>query len=77
MDGGERAAHGGASSDPDEGPDAPSTCAVCGKAVDDPAAVLTWVLEHSDEGYRWICLQCSREHLREIEARMDADEWFA
>lgn len=77
MDGGERTAHDQAPDGADEGPDAPRSCAVCSKAVDDPAAVLTWTLEHGDEGYRWICLQCSRDHLREIEARMDADEWFS
>lgn len=59
------------------GPDEPpSTCALCGDEADDPAAVLTWTLDaRDDDTWEWICTECSRVHLRDIEARLRQDEW--
>lgn len=54
----------------------PSTCALCGDAAEDPASVLTWTLDVGDDGeWEWICPECSRIHLRDIEARLRQDAW--
>lgn len=69
MDSTERRTHVGAG-------DPPSTCALCGTAADDEAAVLTWTLDvQGDDDWEWICPECSRVHLRDIEARLRHDEW--
>lgn len=53
----------------------PTGCELCGRDVDDPSAVITWTLDvHDDGDWEWICPECSREHLRDIEARLDLDE---
>jgi hypothetical protein len=40
-----------------------------------PHSVLTWTLEVVDEGWNWLCPDCSRDHVRDIEARLDLDAW--
>lgn len=53
----------------------PTGCELCGRDVDDPSAVITWTLDvHEDGDWEWICPECSRERLRDIEARLDLDE---
>ncbi len=53
-----------------------TTCALCGTARDpvDPAA-LAWVHEPGTQP-RWLCPECARRHVREIEAKL-APEWWA
>jgi hypothetical protein len=53
----------------------PSVCALCGVEADDEAAVLTWTLDVQDDTWEWICPECSRVHLRDIEARLKHEEW--
>lgn len=58
------------------GPDEPPVdCATCGTPADDELAVLTWMLDVSDTGWTWICPACSRDHVRDIEARLDPSWW--
>ena len=49
------------------------TCARCG-TVADPAP-LGWTTQSSDRGIEGLCEACSRENIRSIEGRLDADWW--
>lgn len=72
MDSDKRAPHAG----PLEPDDPPSTCASCATPAEDPGSVLTWTLEVEDDGsHRWVCPDCSRDHVRDIEARLDLESW--
>ncbi len=53
----------------------PEACAICGDTAEDPTDVLTWSLEVQDDDHRWICIECARDHVREIEGRLDIDHW--
>jgi hypothetical protein len=56
-------------------------CSFCGAAPDpagaDPA--LTWCVDkvETSDGYRtrWVCPDCTRTHVRAIEAKLDQDWW--
>lgn len=52
-------------------------CDFCGKTPEgDPDAVpLTWVTSVENGKKRVFCETCSREHLRSIEAKLDAEWW--
>lgn len=53
------------------------TCALCAaeRREAEPAA-LAWVSEREpDGGVRWICPECARRHLRDIEAKLSAEWW--
>ena len=50
-----------------------STCSQCGVVVED--LPLTWSVENNADGRILLCEACTREHLRSIEAKLDAD-WF-
>jgi hypothetical protein len=51
----------------------PMTCALCG-AGQEPATALAGVHEPGSEP-RWLCPDCARRHVREIEAKL-APEWW-
>lgn len=53
----------------------PSRCHLCAATPDDELAVLTWTLDSSGDLWTWICPPCSRDHVRDIEARLAADWW--
>ncbi len=53
----------------------PSTCALCDAPAEDPLAVLTWALEVEDDDHRWMCLDCARDHVRDIEGRLGIESW--
>ena len=48
-------------------------CSLCG-AVRDPAD-LAWACEHDPDGKRWICPDCARRHVRDIEAKLPQEWW--
>jgi len=57
-------------------------CASCGRspAVDEPVSAgevpWTWSIAQDDDGQTTVlCQQCTREHARSIEAKLDADWW--
>jgi hypothetical protein len=56
-----------------------ATCGFCGKASDptDPEAAppLTWTTSVENGKERVYCDQCSREHLRAIESKLDSEWW--
>ncbi|MEO5609820.1 MAG: hypothetical protein ABIQ61_01990 [Ornithinibacter sp.] len=55
----------------------PVVCATCGGEPVGGAAVasLTWTRGVERGGPVWTCDRCSREHLRSIEAKLDASWW--
>ncbi len=54
-------------------------CDLCGHSPEAPAAdedvPLTWVTSVEDGRRRHYCERCAREHLRSIEAKLDAEWW--
>jgi hypothetical protein len=52
------------------------TCRRCGAVRDDADnSALTWVPERDPDGQvSWFCPECTRRHLRDIEARL-RDPW--
>ena len=50
-----------------------STCSQCGAQAEEQP--VTWSVENTDRGRIVLCDTCTREHLRSIEAKLDAD-WF-
>lgn len=56
-------------------------CALCGTTLDDAAdeqsklAALSWVSSHERGTELHYCPACAREHLRDIEAKLDAAYW--
>ena len=45
------------------------TCTGCGAVAQD--LPVTWSLQITNRGARWLCEQCTRNDLRSIEARLD------
>ncbi|GAB2816025.1 hypothetical protein GCM10027073_54710 [Streptomyces chlorus] len=52
---------------------APQVCARCGVTAEGPQP--TWALSVENGTRRHYCEACSREHLRAIEGRLDAQWW--
>ncbi|HET8641703.1 MAG TPA: hypothetical protein VFM37_07180 [Pseudonocardiaceae bacterium] len=54
----------------------PPTCTRCGRQRPNEAlTALTWVREHDRRGVRWLCPDCARTHVRDIESKLDQDWW--
>ena len=49
------------------------SCSLCG-AAQEAATALEWVHEPGPEP-RWLCPDCARRHVRDIEAKL-APEWW-
>ncbi|GLZ41641.1 hypothetical protein [Actinokineospora sp. NBRC 105648] len=49
-------------------------CALCGRlrSAGTPLEALAWV---KDEGNRWLCPECGRRHVRDIEGKLPAEYW--
>jgi transposase len=47
----------------------PVVCGRCGRTAEEPP--LSW----SRNGTGWLCDTCTREHVRDIEARLDESWW--
>ncbi|HEY0640018.1 MAG TPA: hypothetical protein VGD67_20460 [Pseudonocardiaceae bacterium] len=53
-----------------------TTCCRCGRAREaDGVAALAWVSERDERGVRWICPDCARAHVRDIESKLDQSWW--
>jgi hypothetical protein len=50
------------------------TCDFCGKQADD-ADTMTWMTSVENVRRKTYCDTCSREHLRAIEGKLDAEWW--
>jgi hypothetical protein len=56
-----------------------STCSRCGTQSDDDAGgeglPLGWSLASSARGVDRLCSACTRQHVRDIEAKLDEEWW--
>ncbi|MCP2259642.1 hypothetical protein LX15_003347 [Streptoalloteichus tenebrarius] len=52
-------------------------CGRCGarRDPDDALAALTWVAERTPTGTWWLCPDCARRHVRDIEGKLPAEWW--
>ncbi|WP_200834696.1 hypothetical protein [Amycolatopsis alkalitolerans] len=53
-------------------------CARCGavrEAETEPSLVLAWVSEREGGDVRWLCPQCARDHVRDIEGKLPSEYW--
>jgi len=54
------------------------TCARCGRvraAEPDPLAALAWVSTKENGVQRWLCPDCARSHVRDIEGKLPDEYW--
>lgn len=51
------------------------TCDFCGRTEADEAATLSWTTSVEHGRRRCYCDSCSREHLRSMEGKLDAEFW--
>jgi hypothetical protein len=49
------------------------TCHLCGRSEDEQP--LTWMTSVERGVTRYYCDECSREHVRAIEGKLDSDWW--
>ncbi|GGM42040.1 hypothetical protein GCM10012275_11250 [Longimycelium tulufanense] len=54
-----------------------AVCLRCGarRDTEDSLTALTWVAERSGEQTRWLCPDCARRHVRDIEGKLPTDWW--
>ena len=53
---------------------APVTCTLCGRRAEG-TALLTWSSARGPRGTTWTCTDCTRRHLRALEAKLDEEHW--
>ncbi|MCK2237349.1 MULTISPECIES: hypothetical protein [unclassified Crossiella] len=56
----------------------PPMCLRCGSQRDqdsDPAVLLAWSAERTTRGTRWLCPDCARAHVRDIEGKLPDEYW--
>lgn len=51
------------------------TCDFCGRTAEEGAATLTWTTAVERGVRKVFCDVCSREHLREMEGKLDSEWW--
>jgi len=52
------------------------TCGRCGVSQSaDPASALAWAAQHERGTVRWLCPDCARKHVRDIEAKLPDEFW--
>jgi hypothetical protein len=52
-----------------------TTCDRCGVVDDGEGGALGWSSASTGRGVRWFCAACTREHVRDIEAKLDEEWW--
>lgn len=54
-----------------------ATCSRCGRSRDEdsPAIALAWVLETEGGRRVWLCAECARQHVRDIEGKLPHEYW--
>jgi hypothetical protein len=58
-------------------PDVAHHCTRCGTSsgTEDDVLPLGWSLSTTARGAEWLCSACTREHARDIEAKLDEPWW--
>jgi hypothetical protein len=51
------------------------TCDACGREEADETAATTWTVSVERGRRQTLCVGCSREHLRAMEGKLDAEWW--
>ena len=51
------------------------SCDFCGRVAPSEAAALTWSTSVERGRTRRFCEECSREHLRAMESKLDSEWW--
>lgn len=51
----------------------PVTCSVCGRTEDE--LPVTWSMQVSERGQKWLCDRCARDNIRSIEGKLDEAWW--
>ena len=51
------------------------TCDFCGSGVDDDVPPLTWSVSMENGQVRRFCEGCTRDNLRAMEGKLDAEFW--
>lgn len=51
------------------------TCARCGAVPASAGEALSWTTSVERGRTLWFCVTCSRQHLRDIEGKLDSDLW--
>ncbi|MCR1785959.1 hypothetical protein KVF89_25725 [Nocardioides carbamazepini] len=51
------------------------TCDFCGRPAEGDELPLTWSTSVERDRVRYYCDECSRAHLRSMEAKLDSDWW--
>lgn len=52
-----------------------TTCDFCGRQEPDAQATVSWTVSVEHGRRRTYCDACSREHLRAMEGKLDAEYW--
>lgn len=52
-------------------------CSICGAIAggDDEQLPSGWSMATSERGVQWLCLDCTRQHVRSIEAKLPEEWW--
>ncbi|WP_329051613.1 hypothetical protein OG738_05050 [Amycolatopsis sp. NBC_01488] len=56
----------------------PVVCTRCGRtrgADGDPSTALAWVSSRERGVVRWLCPDCARQHVRDIEGKLPDEYW--
>lgn len=56
----------------------PVGCTRCGRirgADEDPATALAWVSSRERGALTWLCPDCARQHVRDIEGKLPDEYW--
>lgn len=58
-------------------PPAPESCTRCGRLrpAEDPTAALAWVASRERGTQTWLCPDCARQHVRDIEGKLPDEYW--
>ncbi len=51
------------------------TCDFCGRTAEEGAETLTWTTAVEQGRQRRYCAECSRQHLRSMEGKLDSEHW--
>jgi len=55
-------------------PQPPVACTLCDARAEGEAP-LTWSSSRGPRGTAWVCADCTRSHLRAMEAKLDEEHW--